>query len=73
LFRSAADVLTQEQRRPVESLTGLVECTGKGLEHMRHVSGDVEDDVDALLEEFPVGAATTSSMSAGNGCSGASR
>jgi hypothetical protein len=45
-FRSAADALAQEERGPVKRLVGLIEDARERLEHVRHLRGDVEDDVD---------------------------
>jgi hypothetical protein len=43
---SGGDVLADEQRRAVQCLVGFVQrATGEGLEDVRHVGGDVQDDV----------------------------
>jgi hypothetical protein len=42
---SGAHPLAEEERRALQSLVRLVQDAGERLEHVRHVGGDVQDDV----------------------------
>src|SRR3984957_20639980 len=49
--RAGGDVLADEQRRTVQCLVGFVQgAAGEGLEDVRHVGGDVQDDGPQLFD-----------------------